>query len=896
MRRPNGHPDPVNAPVSPRQLASQLRAIVEREPDLCAVAFHVRGGWAGEHALQIDDHRFEVRYCESALAVRECLLRAEADSRPVVIMTPLGDSELGLDVCARLYRQRVLRIDRWELVRQAFQAQEIDPRLPLEGWLAEALLEAVPQGGFPPVPSGWLDEDTVWRYLFAHYLGVDLARPDAQAILDWSLSRERVAAFERLDPAVRAGLGWRLAAGLGRLGEALVAAMKAGNGARLLATGLAAEVLFDGERRPGAELLQAAARLEPYLGGAALEPQVGRAWSEAAQSVFVRLPPDAARERAREAENLLAELRVPAAAKRSRLLPAGFEQALGDFAAALDQALEAGGSPAAAESALQRVLEHHEGRAHPVRIEALQMAMRLARYLAAPVPEPADADLAGLARRQAAEGGFVDWARRYLLGGDAHERLAAAFATLIERARVRREQENRAFATRFAEWSRRPGPRLGLIGIEQVLARFVEPLAQRVSVAVIVVDGMDWGVARELEQDLRERGWERWAPSAEERDSAVVGIVPSVTEFARASLLSGTVCRGASTAEKRNFAAHQGLLGASRGGRAPKLFHKGELSEGGTAGLSSQAREALADPDQRIVGIVLNAVDDHLAKSDQLRLQWAVSAVSPLEAILYAARVAGRAVVLASDHGHVLEYWGTALAGGSEERWRSAESEPAEQELVIEGPRVRAACGIERVIVPWSERVRYVTRKTGYHGGASVQEVVVPLLVFASEGDVLEGWLPVAREYPAWWHGEKPAFAAGPAVEAPPARFARRPQLAPEVVQPGLFEEAAEKPGWLDALLASPVYHRQRQMGGRLAPADALVRPVLDALDKRGDRAPLSVIAEALQQPEFRARGIVTGMQRLLNVDGYQVLTINEATGTVTLDRALLRTQFQLDG
>jgi hypothetical protein len=46
--------------------------------------------------------------------------------------------------------------------------------------------------------------------------------------------------------------------------------------------------------------------------------------------------------------------------------------------------------------------------------------------------------------------------------------------------------------------------------------------------------------------------------------------------------------------------------------------------------------------------------------------------------------------------------------------------------------------------------------------------------------------------------------------------------------------------------------------------------------------------------PEFRLRGILAGMQRVFNVEGYQVLAVEEATGAVSVDVELLRKQFQL--
>jgi len=111
-------------------------------------------------------------------------------------------------------------------------------------------------------------------------------------------------------------------------------------------------------------------------------------------------------------------------------------------------------------------------------------------------------------------------------------------------------------------------------------------------------------------------------------------------------------------------------------------------------------REAIRDADRKIVGVVLNAVDDHLAKSDQLRFSWTVGQFHHLDALLYEAQLANRAVVVTSDHGHILEDGSSRLAGGEEERWRAFGADLAEQEVVFEGPRVEQATGVRRIVGP----------------------------------------------------------------------------------------------------------------------------------------------------------------------------------------------------
>jgi len=53
------------------------------------------------------------------------------------------------------------------------------------------------------------------------------------------------------------------------------------------------------------------------------------------------------------------------------------------------------------------------------------------------------------------------------------------------------------------------------------------------------------------------------------------------------------------------------------------------------------------------------------------------------------------------------------------------------------------------------------------------------------------------------------------------------------------------------------------------------------------------LLMQALGEPEFRLQGILVGLQRLLNVDGYQVIAVDAISGTVALNRQLLKKQFQ---
>ena len=84
--------------------------------------------------------------------------------------------------------------------------------------------------------------------------------------------------------------------------------------------------------------------------------------------------------------------------------------------------------------------------------------------------------------------------------------------------------------------------------------------------------------------------------------------LPTVTEVSRTSLLCGRLTLGAAAQEKAGFASHAALLAQSRAGTPPRLFHKGDLAD--ATNLAPEVRAAIADPHQRVIGVVYNPITD----------------------------------------------------------------------------------------------------------------------------------------------------------------------------------------------------------------------------------------------------------------------------------------------
>jgi hypothetical protein len=370
--------------------------------------------------------------------------------------------------------------------------------------------------------------------------------------------------------------------------------------------------------------------------------------------------------------------------------------------------------------------------------------------------------------------------------------------------------------------------------------------------------------------------------------------LPTVTEGSRASLLCGTLRLGAAPQEKSAFSAHPALqLGSGR--KAPLLFHKAELHD--DAGLSGALRDALADPTRRLVGVVHNAVDDHLGGPEQLHQSWNLEQLRGLMPLLQAARDARRVVIITADHGHVLEDGSSVTRSAESDRWRPANAEAlAEGEFLYQGGRVMSPSGDGRAVCLASEALRYTGRKNGYHGGASLQEMCVPLSVFLPYGLDLQDWIEAPPAVPEWW--DLPVMPAAPSVVQPPRPARRKPPSSE--TQPSLFtgpaepEPASLQEDWIAALMASSTYQAQRQLAARVALTDESMRGLLIALEERGGRLGWSALAQRMRLPEMRLGGALSAARRVLNVDQSPVLEWDEGSRTISLNRSLLDQQFQL--
>lgn len=889
-----------------RALIAELAARGGDPPRIVAVEASPR--WSGQELLDTDIGPVRVAPCVSPLAVRAALIdHRDRDGETLLVLTDLDESALGEEVLGRVWKGRLVRPSSWESLRQLAKVDRLDPQLAGERWLVDLLVEVAPTRGYPAATSGVLSLDAAWRLAYRHALHLEADRPQLSDLLAWAQTDSARDAVARLADSSRAAVATHLATAVHPAARHLVALAAEGRGGDAIPLGLVVDVLW---RDPtDLQLGYQRGKFESELGHGKLDDAAAGAWGRAAAAATRAAVGDRDDHGSDvviwtgRAEQLLDGLDALDETAASDVLPTGFEHRLeqaGYALAALVTSLEPEKLDAA-EACLAAVCEHLSAAAHRHRVTALRSATRLARRLVTP-PADAGEDLAALARTYERDGGWVDDAR-HTLEAETVAPLADAYGRLLDAVDTQRVARDRRFAAALAAWSTlAPDPDGQLLAIEQLLDRVLAPIAQSTPVLLLIVDGMSHAASHPLLTDLGQRGWRRHVPATAPLPP-VIAAIPTVTVVSRASQLTGQLTVGGQDIERDGFSAHPGLVAAS-GSKPPRLFHKADLGEVGGQ-VAPAVQEALLDPDQRVVGIVVNAVDDHLAKGGQLRLADGLAGVRPLGPILAAAAEARRTVVLTSDHGHVVEQGSDYLATGQGgERWREADPASSDDEVLISGPRVLRGDG--RIVAAATDRLRYVTdRKRGYHGGATPAEALCPLAVLVPSGLELDGWVPALPERPLWWDQRSGDAVPDPTTTGrtgPPRGVAAAdvPKRDAKGV-PVLFADPADTaaapsdedrwPEWIVVLLASPQLEHQRAMSGRASIDDGEVAELVALLAAAGGTLPAAAIAERTGTSPMRMRGKLDALKRLLNLDGYEVLEVR-SDGTVQLNLPLLGTQF----
>ncbi|MEU6021358.1 BREX-2 system phosphatase PglZ [Micromonospora sp. NPDC047134] len=923
---------PVNPGALAQRIAQQFRKYPPREGISPVVLVAAAPVWPHDPLLNVGDRRVRVLPCVSVLAIWEQVTQTHDD--PVVLLTDVSQHELGTGLLSRVFRRRVIHLEPWDLVAECFGARQLDSRLVNLRWAGTALIEAMPPKGWPRLPGTVLERDTALRHLASERLG--MARlgmtPDAldvTALLWWTTLSGTAEALAALPEAERSGLTDWLVASFGAPMRALTALFTVDRLGDALPLGLVCAALWSPNASADPDMLRAQGRIEQYFGNPPLPSSVISRFGAAADRAMSDLLQAAARRDARlpsarqishtvldRAEQLLLMFGAQEAGTVSITLRSGFEHRLGVTASEMQAALsatDAGRQPervSAAvntlDAAITELAAHRLSTAYPHRVERARMALRLVRWLTVGTDEPTG--IAHGVDQQVAEWGWVDLALEHVWAGDdAHTELGRAYRSVYDRVQHRRRELDSAFAERLANWTRDGSPTNGLLTVESLLPRIVAPVVQEGArpLLLIVLDGMSTAVAAGLGEELASLGWVEYDPlgeAGETRRRAAIAALPTVTSASRTSLLQAKLGTGDQAAERAAFRRHP----LWRGRRA-EIFHKGNvLGEAGDV-LHERLVQALSDADT-LVGVVVNTVDDALDHGrESADPGWQLANLGPLRALLDHARYHGRAVILTSDHGHVLERdtEQRAVAGAASARHRTDAAPAGEGEVELVGPRVVAEG--QRVVALWDPQLRYLPRRAGYHGGVSLAEVTIPVLALLPLGaSAPAGWQPLPAPQPAWWttstSTQQPTMSSSVTasgrsdISRNPVRKQRKP--AAPVGATALFDlpgppsaPSARGVSLLDQLFDSEMFKAQQATTPRRVP-EAKIRSALAALLDNNGILPTLLLTERAGEQPARASGFVATLQRIFNVDNYPVLSQIDDGRNIRLDEALLRQQF----
>lgn len=871
------------------------------------------------------DQPFHVVPVTCELALRDAL--AEANSTPVAVVMDYG-LELPLDISCRVARMRVNAPDRAQRLVHRLAHIEGSQRMDVSAALLRSPLANLILSSVELTPrrfsSTVIGLGDAWRALLA-----DTASVPFELTLTFDRVLEQVATSarpQRLTALLDAAAGRRsefeawLTSEVGRPALQAWTAWERGSGAKV--AGLAVLMRAVRDHYTSNQFLRGWLASPLQTVGVAVDGEADVViWADAGQSLLLRL--DAAGNTAQvtqllqSASALVPQEDVREVLADSTWLPFAFEIQKRRLAAALRQTASTRSLHAqqAARDAWRALREHREGKLAENRplVSRIEAALRLLAWLDRPVaPHSRGVEAAAsYASEYAREGGFVDRARRDLRAETGTDELGLALRDVLRRADEARDTLDRSFATALAAWSSAGRPLANVLPIEFVLervaARFLDQNAQR-KLLVLVLDGLSWTVAGDLLD-----GWQAreispvvWSPDgfAEATLVPALAALPTVTEVSRSALFAGRrMARGGrlySAGDPERFAHHPALCRHVTRAGGPTLLLRGRL-EGPGGTLLPEVQELMRSPD-RVVGCVVNAIDDDLDGTTQAKLVYTPDDLPLVGELLAQAFAAGRHVLLTSDHGHVpgarLTYRQASDTRGA--RWRQvgAKEPVAADEIALSGDCVWLPDGAERVALLTSETTRYSTAaRAGEHGGATLAEVVIPVVLLTNselereccESDPALRQIPIPQ--PAWWQleGQPEQPAPKPAKGSQPSSRKTTPPLLPGLTEStGVAAGAAQRPSAAREMIVHS--HLYQSLGSyQREQLDAKVLPWLVALESAGGQMSADRFAHSVGALPMRVAGMVSLMQELLGMDGYVPITFDATTRELKLHMDLLK-------
>lgn len=928
----------MNAPeLSRRDLEAQIKLLIDAGRKRPLMAFH---GHGSDDVLDVDGASVRVVAVRSELDLRRRLLEIPRDEFAAFLI-PWRAASLPIDLQGRFARDgKIQTVGREERLKVRFGVTEVDSDA-RDCPLAEYVLVYHPNDAFGIV-GGRLTLDALWTAWLARAWSFDAGGELAlDALFGWAAVDARGPQFiatirERNAETVRAALLAHLEAKLGPAAALIWTAWEQSRGAATLELGLVLGALT-GSADSGVQMWIALTAKQQF--GTEVSPDTLARLGQTSDAAlrFIGRDETTVRSLIRAADQLAAIPALAVHVSGSTRLPSAWRAQLDRLGVALSAAA-AKPSAETVRNAVEasRELWRHDMARQPDQRPTLQraeMSLRLASWLVVrsnqdlPPPVTPYDDVENLANWYAREGGFVDRARRYARGGDIGA-FAAGVTAIVDAVDAIRLELDHRFSRALPDWQRAGRRATQVVPIDQAIHRiataFLDEDAER-KLLVILMDGMSWSQAVELLESMGTRA-AVWGPLAwhgigknrvgDGGYPAVLTNFPTVTEVSRSAFFGGKpIPPGAPTDASRDpdkWKANRDVQKHVLGNVVPQLRLRGDgQTKDGSA--SPDALELVLDKQQRIVAVVINAIDMSLKADRAHEVEWKLETVRALRDLLDKAAEAGRAVLLCSDHGHVpsdrMEGTGVPMSSGARWRpWQNANDPIAPYEIgLAAGDGVWAPKGAHGVVMIADDAHRYGGGTgSGEHGGASLAEVVAPCVligsadVAAAHDDAGQAVRPASA--PSWWFFDvgdaAPADSAvddrkKPRKKKTPTAQAYLPTFtppAPAPVEPPP-EVAVSRTVTKDSKLTSSDLFLARTPDAKQR---RLVIHAVEFLRVRKGVATSANFADALGEFVSRVQGVVAKLQEILNVDGYQVLRYDRQNQEVHLDLEKLAQQFDI--
>ena len=180
--------------------------------------------------------------------------------------------------------------------------------------------------------------------------------------------------------------------------------------------------------------------------------------------------------------------------------------------------------------------------------------------------------------------------------------------------------------------------------------------------------------------------------------------------------------------------------------------------------------------------------------------------------------------------------------------------------------------------------------------GATPQEMICPLVILINQNTDYSGINTISFLKPEWWKKKIVATVKVEPIFTPVITV--KPKL-PKT----LFDDLETTPetsikvsDWITNLFASETYQSQKLAIKRnIAPEDSLIRKVLLTLHNEGGTTTINSLCNLAEISPNRFDGLMVMIQRILNVDGYEILKSSRAENRVELNIPKLKRQFDLE-